>query len=154
MALINCPECGKEISDKAKTCPDCGYPIAINKKYQLYIIGYHDMDISTYAGLTETFNLKLEYNEVMNIFENCPYAIAEYDTIEEANLQARKLLKWGIDIDIINPEGNSEYINTDIISCPKCGSTHIQVVPRKWSIISGIYTNKVDRVCLKCKYKF
>ena len=25
MALINCPECGKEISDKAKMCPNCGY---------------------------------------------------------------------------------------------------------------------------------
>lgn len=27
MALINCPECGKEISEKASTCPHCGYPI-------------------------------------------------------------------------------------------------------------------------------
>ena len=27
MALIKCPECGKEISDKAKTCPHCGVPI-------------------------------------------------------------------------------------------------------------------------------
>lgn len=24
MALINCPECGKEISDKAGNCPNCG----------------------------------------------------------------------------------------------------------------------------------
>lgn len=27
MAMINCPECGKEISDKAVTCPNCGCPI-------------------------------------------------------------------------------------------------------------------------------
>ena len=27
MALINCPECGKEISDKATYCPNCGNPI-------------------------------------------------------------------------------------------------------------------------------
>ena len=27
MALINCPECGKEISEKAKSCPNCGCPI-------------------------------------------------------------------------------------------------------------------------------
>lgn len=27
MALIKCPECGKEISDKATTCPNCGCPI-------------------------------------------------------------------------------------------------------------------------------
>ena len=27
MALIKCPECGKEISDKAKACPNCVYPL-------------------------------------------------------------------------------------------------------------------------------
>ncbi len=27
MALISCPECGKEISDKVKACPHCGYPL-------------------------------------------------------------------------------------------------------------------------------
>lgn len=28
MALIKCPECGQQISDKAKVCPSCGCPIA------------------------------------------------------------------------------------------------------------------------------
>ncbi len=27
MALINCPECGKEVSDKANVCIHCGYPL-------------------------------------------------------------------------------------------------------------------------------
>ena len=27
MALIKCPECGKEISDKSKQCIHCGYPL-------------------------------------------------------------------------------------------------------------------------------
>ena len=27
MALINCPECGKRVSDKAGNCPNCGCPI-------------------------------------------------------------------------------------------------------------------------------
>lgn len=27
MSLVKCPECGKEISDKAKECIHCGYPI-------------------------------------------------------------------------------------------------------------------------------
>jgi len=27
MALISCPECSKEISDKAKSCPNCGFEI-------------------------------------------------------------------------------------------------------------------------------
>lgn len=31
MALINCPECEKEISDKAISCPNCGVPLNENK---------------------------------------------------------------------------------------------------------------------------
>ena len=29
MALINCPECGKQISDRAEACPNCGCPLAL-----------------------------------------------------------------------------------------------------------------------------
>jgi len=28
MALIKCPDCGHEVSDRAPTCPNCGAPIA------------------------------------------------------------------------------------------------------------------------------
>lgn len=28
MALVKCPECGKEISEHAVACPSCGYPMA------------------------------------------------------------------------------------------------------------------------------
>ena len=31
MGLIKCPECGKEISDMAQSCPNCGYPLHNNK---------------------------------------------------------------------------------------------------------------------------
>lgn len=42
MTLIKCNECGKEISDKSKTCIHCGCPIknkkqTCNKKYFKYI---------------------------------------------------------------------------------------------------------------------
>lgn len=35
MALITCPECGKEVSDKATSCPNCGTPLnnTKSKKY-------------------------------------------------------------------------------------------------------------------------
>jgi ribosomal protein L37E len=28
MALINCPECGKQVSTAAQACPNCGFPVA------------------------------------------------------------------------------------------------------------------------------
>lgn len=36
MAIINCPECQTEISDKAENCPKCGFPIS-SKPQQLII---------------------------------------------------------------------------------------------------------------------
>lgn len=27
MAMIKCPECGQAVSDKARSCPNCGNPI-------------------------------------------------------------------------------------------------------------------------------
>ncbi|MCR4744588.1 MAG: zinc-ribbon domain-containing protein, partial [Lachnospiraceae bacterium] len=35
MALMNCPECNKEISDMVEACPHCGYPV---KKKRLHKI--------------------------------------------------------------------------------------------------------------------
>ena len=37
MALIQCPECGKEISDKAQACPHRGKPMQEEKEYSLKI---------------------------------------------------------------------------------------------------------------------
>ena len=31
MALINCPDCGRDVSDRAEACPACGCPIAKKK---------------------------------------------------------------------------------------------------------------------------
>jgi len=36
MALIKCPDCAKEISSMAESCPHCGYPI--NKNFQKELI--------------------------------------------------------------------------------------------------------------------
>lgn len=37
MALIKCPECGKDVSDTAKMCPHCGYKIKIRKSILLLL---------------------------------------------------------------------------------------------------------------------
>ena len=34
MALIRCPECNKEVSDTAATCPNCGYSIAGRPEFE------------------------------------------------------------------------------------------------------------------------
>ncbi len=36
MAMIKCPECGKEISDKAEKCMNCGVELTDELKFQGY----------------------------------------------------------------------------------------------------------------------
>ncbi len=36
VALIACPECGKQVSSKAPTCPGCGVPILRDSKVVVY----------------------------------------------------------------------------------------------------------------------
>ena len=38
MAMINCPECGKNVSSMAKSCPNCGYQIKVEGKSNVVII--------------------------------------------------------------------------------------------------------------------
>lgn len=40
------------------------------------------------------------------------------------------------------------------VCCPKCKSTQITMISRRWTIFSGFLTGKIDRACLNCKYKF
>lgn len=44
MSLIQCAECGKEISDSASACPGCGAPITVRKKNGR--VAYTDQEVS------------------------------------------------------------------------------------------------------------
>ena len=57
MALINCPECGKEISDKAASCPNCGTPIneTENKQSIFGIVGFILSIIGLFCGINVFF---------------------------------------------------------------------------------------------------
>lgn len=34
MALISCPDCGKEVSEQAPACPNCGRPMGNENNWQ------------------------------------------------------------------------------------------------------------------------
>lgn len=40
------------------------------------------------------------------------------------------------------------------VRCPYCQSTDVQIVPKKFSILTGFATNSFNRVCVRCKRKF
>ena len=56
MALIKCPECGKEFSDTATTCPHCGYSLIPFVAMIVMIIG-GESNIDFLIGLGGFFAL-------------------------------------------------------------------------------------------------
>ena len=64
MALIKCPECGREVSDKASLCPHCGCPISkvvakkADKTYQVDLLP-EEKDILNVARKADRRNSKV-----------------------------------------------------------------------------------------------
>lgn len=80
MALIKCSECGKEISDKATTCPNCSYPIKREKvkengkkilsKYKQISPKVLKILIIVCIAILMIFSIKLAYQHLYQRIEN------------------------------------------------------------------------------------
>lgn len=161
MALITCPECGKEISNKATACPNCGYPINL-EKFKIIITDYNT-DISALAGINEVFGQQLSYEDCMQILNNLPYIIAEYDTQAEMEHYAKMLKspRWGLEITIESPDGRHLYVdNSNSVKCPSCGSKSISRISTSEKVFGiamfGLLSNKRKMTfhCNSCEYEW
>lgn len=64
MALINCPECGRKVSDKADACMNCGFPI---------------QEIQKNVGLINCPDCGKEVSDETDICMNCGFPIREME---------------------------------------------------------------------------
>lgn len=168
MALIKCEECGREISDKAKICIHCGCPIEselMNKgnrycqiddiKYDLKEIldkiqrgAYKEafLELHKITGARISVGNEVNLIEYIKMYDEIPdkYECCFYSKKEESELMS----------DMWKMKNEMRTDSENKVRCPKCGSTQIQIINQKWSLMTGLMTNKVNRVCLKCKNKF
>lgn len=72
MALIQCPECGKEYSDKAAACPNCGCPIEEAKNTQITVS--NQIRSVESEGIQRTSSLR-DYLEKIKVLETDIYTI-------------------------------------------------------------------------------
>lgn len=134
MALINCPECHREISDKAEGCPHCGYPKEENSetKYNYNGVQYDISEVYYYLNQNKTIQAIKAFRELTNAdlatSKNIVDSLKSKPNIIEANLAIR---------------------------CPYCGSTNIREIKRGWRIITGFLgSGTKEKVCVNCKEKF
>lgn len=86
-----------------------------------------------------------EYIRQKYVFNNPAFSKEKYN--ERVNYEYEKAAEWEEDYRKRQEEKARPR-------CPKCGCTEFQMLPRKWSPLTGFLTNKVDRVCVKCKTRF
>lgn len=166
MALINCPECGKQISGKAEVCIGCGYPIAKH-------FGNVEEPKKDFEEIADEIYAKCVPNTVeaikqLRIATGCDlkkahdamYLRQVGRTLEEQTKRNKEIKQQKK----IQKEQERFYKN--LAKCPKCKSTSISYDTKKLSlgralvgdmiagapgaILGGLSSKKGYAVCLKC----
>ena len=158
MALIECPECKNQISDKAVSCPHCGFPISndILNSYSviLDICGINRAQVVHH--LMRIQNIKM--SDAYNIINNTPYVIFKNTTNEKANEIKKTLEEVGAKVSIKNYDMNDTlngHIKTDEVCCPRCGSAQITTGQRGFSFLTGFMgSNKTTNRCANCGHSW
>jgi len=98
MALIICPECGKEVSDQAEVCIHCGYPIAKKEKeakkrtYSLVLekVFHSDRVVDVLCN-----KYGMQEDEAKCLMEELPCVLKCSMNYEDASVMWRDLSEYG-----------------------------------------------------------
>lgn len=158
MALIKCPECGKDVSNKAPACIHCGYPLgsqvstAISKK--VVIPGFKepaDNKVRVIAFLRKELNRGL--STIKDLVEQDNPVIKDGLTQEQAEALALKLQNLEVDAKILDSSTPlpTEKTKDDRILCPYCGSSQYHAGARGYGFFTGFLgSGQTVLTCLKC----
>lgn len=171
--LRKCPECGKEISDKAVSCPGCGYPINDEPEVRNELDVLLDELYQKYPK--DRFTAMKELRDVTGLDASAAFdaIYIKYDgkTMREQDAERKKKNKEDTRIARENMR-NALYIlsgrgkQPKNVCCPKCGSSSISYTNKKLSlgraivgdavagpagaVLGGLSSKKGYAVCLKC----
>lgn len=155
MSLIKCPECGKEISDKATVCIHCGYPIKeetykINIEQNTKKVFVYMCMSSDSRCLSMPFKEFDKYQGSTCLCPDCEEPMDYYCTnIVDKNTD--EVIENYEDIELKSNHQSQPKSNT--LHCPKCGSTAITTGSRGINWFWGtIGSGKTVNRCGKCGY--
>lgn len=141
---IVCPNCSTVFDEEIlrqknseDTCLVCGKSLSDDFgtviEQQVEKTNYYYYDDGS-ATLTRTL-----YNH------SKPLYTFEAVDMEDAERQLKEVLP---NSPLFNQKLNSK------VQCPYCFSTEVQMVPKKFSLLTGFATNRYNRVCIRCQRKF
>ena len=141
MALIKCPECGKEISDKSEKCIHCGFPLRNEPIIQECINGkYYDVTFLKDMNLSYVQKLKK-----LNDLTGCGLAMSKEIT-KKYHVEQEKVEK--------------SRVEDNTLRCPTCNSTNVKKISATSKVIGasmfGLFskTARSQFKCEQCGYKW
>lgn len=159
MALIECPECKKEISDKATSCPNCGYPISQQNTLKSYTVILNDCGLDKVKVIKRIREINsMDLLPAKRIADSVP-TIFSYDIARnKAEEIKNQLEEVGANVTIREYKSDDPIIqktNSEQIRCPRCGSTQITTAQKGFSFLTGfIGANKTVNRCAKCGHSW
>ena len=153
MAKITCEKCSTEfkfeIAKNFESCPVCG----VSFDEQVENVGAEDRS----DWITWYYYKDPEYGDysLWDKLPNDPNALTLIQELKappesECGLdKVKEILRTYVPDAFVYPEKKEP-----VIRCPRCFSTDFQLVPKKFSLLTGFATNHVDRVCVKCMKRF
>lgn len=85
MGLIVCPECKKQVSDKADSCPNCGYPISAVKDNTGYRCPNCYYILPSFVEKCPACGCEIRSNKVSKSVEVFSIKLAEIEKNNKAN---------------------------------------------------------------------
>jgi hypothetical protein len=178
MALIKCPECGREISDKAISCPECGLPNPSDSRSdyeklldnicEKYLISTEYNNNEMAKAIKELRSVtKMNFKEARDAIYLRKYGKTHTEMREDKKIQDRAEKK----VRNRNIQNSLQTLSnlsaaSKIAKCPKCHSTSIAYDTKKLSIsravvgnavagapgavLGGLSSKKGYAVCLNC----
>lgn len=154
MALIRCPECNQNISDKSKQCIHCGYPLNELKFEKQITINKIEYDATV---LYEIIDLYKTSNEKNGVYRKLYDEIKKFDLSPEyISKLSNQIFETGVIPAEYNGQTQEEYIiQKNTVRCPKCKSSAISTGQRGYSLLTGFLgSSKTVNRCAKCGYKW
>lgn len=169
MALIICPECGKEVSDKSSACIHCGYPISNNNtsiSYNVIFYGFENEKLqrnnsAKVVGQLRQITNARSLSDALDLIKNSPSTLLSGVDKSIAEWAKQLLTPYGCIVNIVESNQNINNTtnnklstlasNNTAILCPRCGSSAISTGARGFSIITGfIGSGKTTNRCGSC----
>ncbi len=169
MALIQCPECGKEVSDQAKVCIHCGFPLEREQPKDICIIDGLPFDFSEmldiYRNRSRTQSVR-SFNEMMDKIQTAlgkdrdkqlrvyllrhitdhgtvPPEICRKDIPRQDPREALTMGEKWMELDSGGP-----------LRCPRCGSWETRQIQKSSVLWNFFGAGAPKNVCVKCGHKF